>query len=146
MKDMLDVTATPLMPEDVIAIFPLKQHPISKETGRDPVWLGVVISVDEEEEQPILVQLMHPQRISNRKTISTQNYKPLYVDHQNNMVFPMRSSRSVIKVTTRVRYQDVVPVGRIRLNNNGVMERKVSIQINKLLKSRIKENEKSPSG
>ena len=146
MKDMLDVTATPLMPEDVIAIFPLKQHPISKETGRDPVWLGVVISVDEEEEQPILVQLMHPQRISNRKTISTQNYKPLYVDHQNNMVFPMRSSRSVIKVTTRVRYQDVVPVGRVRLNNNGVMERKVSIQINKLLKSRIKENEKSPSG
>ena len=62
------------------------------------------------------------------------------------MVFPMRSSRSVIKVTTRVRYQDVVPVGRVRLNNNGVMERKVSIQINKLLKSRIKENEKSPSG
>ena len=138
---MLDVTATPLMPEDIIAIFPLKQHPITKETGKDPMHLGVVIAVDEEEEQPILIQLMHPQRKSNRKTISTQNYKPLYVDHQNNMVFPVRSSRSVIKVTMRIRYQDVIPVGRIRLNKHGVMEKKVSIQINKLLKARLKDNE-----
>ena len=139
MKGMLDVTATPLMPEDVIAIFPLSHHPIAKETGKDTMHLGVVISVDEEEDQPILIQLMHPQRKLNRKTISTQNYKPLYTDHQNNMVFPMRSSRSVIKVTKKIRYQDIIPVGRIRLNSQGVMEKKVSIQINKILKARMKE-------
>ena len=83
MKGMTDITVTPLVAEDVIAIFPLNKHPIDRETGRDLMHLGLVISVDKEQDLPIKIHLLHPQRIVNRKTFSTPNYKLLYLDHGN---------------------------------------------------------------